>query len=99
MLSTNEILPPKTVCTETYLIAGSFNTSDEAKNYLGYLKTKFARFLILQIAVSQHLSQASFDFVPVQDFSQAWSDEKLYMKYGLSNDEISLIESTIKPME
>lgn len=99
VLSTNEILPPKTVCTETYLIAGSFNTSDEAQNYLGYLKTKFARFLILQIAVSQHLSQASFDFVPVQDFSKAWSDEQLYIKYGLTDDEISLIETTIKPME
>ena len=99
VLSTNEVLPPKTVCTETYLIAGSFNTSDEAQNYLCYLKTKFARFLILQIAVSQHLSQASFDFVPVQDFSKVWSDEQLYKKYGLSDDEVSLIETTIKPME
>jgi hypothetical protein len=32
-------------------------------------------------------------------FSQEWTDEKLYKKYGLTADEISLIESMIKPMD
>ena len=40
-----------------------------------------------------------FEFVPLQDFSKSWTDEELYAKYGLSDDEIAFIESMIKPME
>ena len=99
VLSTNEILPPRTVCTETYLIAGSFDNQKTAQNFLGYLKTKFARFLILQIAISQHLTRSSFSIVPVQDFDNLWTDQKLYEKYNLSQAEIDYIEATIKPID
>ena len=57
------------------------------------------RFLLSQIAVSQHITRASFDFVPVQDFTKEWTDEKLYKKYELTEDEIAFIESTIRVME
>lgn len=99
ILSTTEILPPKTICTETYLIAGSFTSKTEAQNYYNYLKTKFVRFLIGQIAVSQHITKSSFAFVPVQNFSKPWTDAELYKKYGLTDEEIAFIESTIKPMD
>jgi site-specific DNA-methyltransferase (adenine-specific) len=99
VLSTMELLPPKTICTETYLLAGSFDNEEQAKNLLVYLKTKFVRFLVIQIAVSQHITKNSFSFVPVQDFTKSWTDEELYKKYGLSEEEIAFIESMIKPME
>ena len=99
ILSTTEILPPKTICTETYLIAGSFTSEVKAQNYYNYLKTKFVRFLIGQIAVSQHITKSSFSFVPMQDFSKPWTDAELYEKYGLTDEEIAFIESMIKPME
>ena len=99
VLSTTEILPPKTICTETYLIAGSFDTENEAKNYLAYLKTKFVRFLLAQMAMSQHITKSSFGFVPIQDFKITWTDEILYKKYDLTSEEIEFIESLIKPME
>ena len=99
ILSTTEILPPKTICTETYLIAGSFTSETEAQNYYNYLKTKFVRFLIGQIAVSQHITKSSFSFVPMQDFSKPWTDAELYKKYDLTDEEIAFIESMIKPME
>lgn len=35
----------------------------------------------------------------LQDFSKPWTDEKLYKKYKLTDDEIQFIESIIKPME
>lgn len=35
----------------------------------------------------------------MQDFSKSWTDEELYTKYGLADDEISFIESMIKPMD
>lgn len=81
VLSTMEILPPQHVCTETYLLAGWFDSENEAENLLGYLKTKFARFMVAQIAVSQHITKSSFAFVPVQDFKKQWTDEELYAKY------------------
>jgi len=40
-----------------------------------------------------------YSFVPLQDFSEPWTDEKLYAKYGLTEEEIAFIESMIRPME
>lgn len=99
VLSTMELLPPGHICTETYLLAGWFNTQTEAENLLAYLKTKFARFLVGQIAVSQHITKNCFSFVPIQDFSRPWTDGELYAKYGLTGEETAFIESMIKPME
>jgi site-specific DNA-methyltransferase (adenine-specific) len=31
--------------------------------------------------------------VPMQDYDESWTDEKLYKKYGLTNDEIAFIET------
>lgn len=64
-----------------------------------YLKTKFVRFLVAQIAVSQHITKGCFAFVPTQDFSKAWSDGDLYKKYNLSEEEIDFIETMIRPMD
>ena len=44
-------------------------------------------------------SDTVFQFVPMQDFSEAWTDEKLYAKYGITKPEQKFIESMIKPME
>ena len=48
---------------------------------------------------SQHATQKVYTFVPSQDFSKAWSDKKLYAKYGLSAKEIEFIEWMIRPMD
>jgi len=34
----------------------------------------------------------------MQDFSESWTDEKLYRKYKLTKEEIEFIESMIRPM-
>ena len=96
ILSTMEILPPGTVCSETYLVAGSFDSHVNAINYQSYLRTKFVRFLIGQVAMSQHITRDSFKFVPTQDFNKPWTDEELYEKYGLNKEEIDFIENTIR---
>ena len=48
---------------------------------------------------TQMLSPSAYEFVPMQDFSKAWTDTELYAKYGLTDEEIAFIETTIKPME
>ena len=99
VFSTMEVLPPKTVCTETYLVVDVFDTKEEAENLYKYLQTQFVRFLVAQTTSTQHIAKANFAFVPVQDFSKPWTDSELYAKYGLSEEEVSFIESMIKPME
>ena len=99
IISTIQVLNPNEVCTDSYLTIGNFTNKVQASNALMYLKTKCARFLLLQGVSSINLSKDKFLFVPIQDFTQEWTDEKLYKKYGLTKDEISFIESMIKPME
>lgn len=98
ILSTMEKQPPKVVCSETYLVAGAFDTEAEADNYMRYLKTRFVRFLISILAMTQHISKGMFGFVPIQDFSRAWTDEELFSKYKLTSDEVAFIQSIIKEM-
>ncbi|XKE61634.1 Eco57I restriction-modification methylase domain-containing protein [Microbacterium aerolatum] len=99
VLSRIEVMSPGSVATESYLIIGPFSSEAEAGNAAAYLRTRFARFLVSAILLTQNITRGSFAFVPGQDFSRTWSDEDLYAKYDLSEDEITLIESQIKPME
>jgi site-specific DNA-methyltransferase (adenine-specific) len=94
-----EIMKPGTVCTESYLVVGPFKTKTESERAASYLKTRFVRFLVSTILLTQNISKSMFEFVPLQDFSQDWTDPVLYKKYGITKDEIAFIESTIRPME
>jgi len=90
-------LAPGSACTQTYFIAGMFNSRAETENYAHYLATKFVRFLVLQRKTTQHVTPDRFRFVPMLDMTERWADEKLYELAGLSADEIKHIETTIKP--
>ncbi len=99
VLSLSGILPPGSVVTETYIILGCYDTEEQAKNCFSYVCTKFFRFLIAVRSSAQDLSRSAYSFVPLQDFSMPWRDEMLYSKYGLTKEEIDLIESSIRPMQ
>ena len=94
-----KVLLPNDVCTHSYVVIGPLKNKKQADNLALYLKTKFVRFMMLQNLASIHISQSTFAFVPVQDFSESWDDAKLYKKYKLTREEIAFIESMIKPME
>jgi site-specific DNA-methyltransferase (adenine-specific) len=93
------VVGPQSACTETYLVASVFNNEKEAKHFATYLTTKFLRFLVLLNKPTQHATSKVYGFVPVQDFKQEWNDDKLFQKYGLAEDEISFIESLVRPMK
>lgn len=95
------VVAPNSICTETFLIAGMDMDLDEtsARNLSNYLRTRFARFLLSMAKISQHGTSKTYRFVPSLDFTKAWSDEELYTKYRLNEEEIAFIESMIKPME
>jgi site-specific DNA-methyltransferase (adenine-specific) len=89
---------PNTACTETYIYIGEFTNKKEPNNIISYITTKFFRFLVLLNKPAQHATKRVYHFVPMQDFSEPWTDEKLYKKYGLTQEEIAFIESMIRPM-
>ena len=45
------------------------------------------------------MTQSTYSFVPIQDFSKSWTDKELYNKYNLTQEEIDFIESMITSME
>ena len=98
IISSEQILLPNEICTETYLILGVFDTKVEAENYLSYVKTKFFRFLLLQALTSIHITKDSFLFVPVEDFSESITDTYLYDKYELDEVERQFIETIIRQL-
>ena len=90
---------PGSASTETYIVVAYFETFQEAKNFLSYLKTKFFRFLVLLNKPTQDAPRRVYKHVPTQDFSQSWNDQKLQKKYNLSNEEISFVNELIREME
>ena len=106
--SSMRVLKPGEICTHSYIILGAFTEVSSAENVCKYLKTRFARYLILQAMASIHISKVTFSFVPLQDFTSKsdidWSkpipqiDQQLYSKYGLTEDEIAFIETHVKEM-
>jgi site-specific DNA-methyltransferase (adenine-specific) len=85
--------------TETYLVVGIFKSKKIAENVAKYMQTRFFRFMMSLIKNTQNISRGVFAFVPIQDFNEGWSDEKLYSKYGITENEIYFIESLIRPMD
>lgn len=98
VLSTTKMINPNDVCTFSYFLVGVSDKKHETENILSYMKTKFFRFLLLLSVSSINLSKDKFRFIPLQDFTQSWSDAELYKKYNLSTEDISYIEGMIKEM-
>lgn len=92
-------LAPGSACTQSYLVAGVFDTREETENYAYYLSTKYVRFLVLQRKISQHLTNTRFAFVPLLDMTHRWSDAELYAHFKLKPEEIAYIERVIGPRE
>ena len=90
------ISKPGECCTESWLVAGAFDTEEETLSYKSYLFTKTARFLLLQTVVSQHISTKSFCFVPeLGKYKGQYSDEYLCKRWHITAEEWDYIDSRI----
>jgi len=89
---------PGSCCSETYLIFGPFSSKKRCENLMTYINTKFFHFCLTLKKNTQHATKTAYEFVPLQNFDESWTDEKLYKKYGLTENEINLIDSMIRPM-
>ena len=93
------ISKPSSISTEPYLILRKAESLKEAENIISYVSTRFFRFMVFLMKNTQNAARGVYQFVPMQDFSESWTDEKLYKKYSLDEREIEFIESMIRPME
>ena len=57
------------------------------------------RFLASLRKISQNITRDTYRFVPIETWDRTWTDEELYAKYGLTDEEIAFIESIVRPME
>jgi site-specific DNA-methyltransferase (adenine-specific) len=95
---------PNSVCSQTYLVIGyeQINhklTAKECENIVSYISTKFFRYLVSLKKRTQNGPRGVYQFVPMQDFKESWTDKKLYAKYKLDSQEIAFIEEKIKAMD
>ncbi|MHB8413767.1 MAG: Eco57I restriction-modification methylase domain-containing protein [Acidiferrobacteraceae bacterium] len=99
VLAKIEVLPPGTICTETYLVIGSYPNEEQGRNLVAYMKTRFFRFLLSLFMYSHGITKDTYAFIPILDMNIRWTDEQLYKRYALSKDDIAYIESRIRSMD
>ena len=64
-----------------------------------YMKTNLFIFFVEVKKNTQNGARGVYQFVPLQDLSKSWTDEELYKKYKLTQEEIDYIEENISEME
>ncbi len=89
---------PPAVTTQSFLVFWLSNEK-EAKSLESYVRTKFFRHLVSLRKLTQHALRSTYSWVPVQSWDRECTDEMLYKKYGLTNEEIGYIEAVVRPME
>lgn len=92
------VAPNPSVCTQTYLFV-YVDSKKAAGSIESYVRTRFLRFLVSLRKITQHATRSTYTWVPQQAWDRKWTDEALYKKYGITNDEIGFIEMMVKPME
>jgi len=93
------VASPNSVCTQTYLAVGPFESEKAAKSVQSYMTTRFFRFLVSLRKITQHALRSTYSWVPQQAWDKTWTDELLYAKYGITPKEQAYIESQIRPIE
>ena len=92
------IAPSPSVCTQSFLFF-YLKSREETQSVRSYYATKFFRFLVSLRKITQDATHSTYSWVPMQSWDRNWTDSELYAKYGLTDDEVSFIESMIRPME
>lgn len=91
------IAPSPSVCTQSFLFF-SVDSEEQAKSMQSYYATRFFRFLVSLRKITQHATHSTYAWVPIQEWDRDWTDDQLYTKYQLTDEEISYIESQVRPM-
>lgn len=75
----------------------SFGSDRQAQNALDFIcRTKFMRAYLAIIKIDQHAADSLMDEIPWLDWDISWNDELLSKHFGLTVDEILLIDEIIQ---
>ena len=109
VLTTPLIGEPLIGSTETFIRVGGVETQAGAGACLAYGKAQVARAIGGILKITATVTPSTQRYVPLQDFTAGsdidWGrtiaeiDQRLYKKYGLSDDEVAFIESKVEEME
>ncbi len=91
------IAPSPSVCTQSFLFF-YVGSRSAAKSVQSYYTTRFFRFLVSLRKITQHGTHSTYLWVPMQTWDRTWTDEDLYLKYGITLEEQAYIESQVKAM-
>ena len=91
------IAPSPSVCTQSFLFF-YVGSEDETKSLLSYYTTRFFRFLVSLRKITQHATHSTYVWVPMQTWDRVWTDDALYEKYGITEQERAFIESQVRAM-
>ena len=92
------MLQPNEIPIYNYLVLYVSDSEDICKSVISYFKTRLITFLIWASLVGEAISnKESWRFIPQPRlFDHIFTDEELYRKYNLTDDEIKIIESVIR---
>jgi site-specific DNA-methyltransferase (adenine-specific) len=92
------LAPSPSVCTQSFLFF-YVDTEEEAQSIKSYYTTRFFRFLVSLRKITQHATHATYTWVPQQTWDRTWTDEALYEKYGITDEEQKFVESMVRALE
>ncbi|KNH43981.1 Eco57I restriction-modification methylase domain-containing protein [Pseudomonas lini] len=91
------LAPSPSVCTQSFLFF-YVDSEDEAKSLQSYYTTRFCRFLVSLRKITQDATHSAYTWVPIQTWDRIWTDDALYEKYGITEQERAYIESQVRAM-
>ncbi len=74
----------ESIIDKTNWVHWGFETKAEAENLISYMKTDFARFMLALYKINGTIHGGELKAVPWMDFTQEWTDEKLYKHFKIS---------------
>lgn len=90
------VAKPGEICSESWLVAGAFDSEEETLAFKSYLFTKTVRFLLLQTVVSQNITKKNFCFIPDFDsYVGRYTDKQLCEMWGLDTNDFDYIKTKI----
>ena len=91
------IAPSPSVCTQSFLFF-YVDSAKKADSLRSYYTTRFFRFLVSLRKITQDATHSAYTWVPMQSWSSVWTDDALYKKYDITEEEQAYIESQVRAM-
>jgi len=90
---------PGSATANTHYVICGVNSKKEATNLRNYMRTRFFRFMVNLLRSNQNMRVDMYQFAPRLDFSRSWTDDELYLKYGITSKEQEFIKLVVKDMD